>query len=770
MKTLSFVGTFLLCLITSCQSGANSKRLIDYVDPLIGTAPSTTISAIEHGEGTELFANTYPAIGVPYGNAHFTPQTRATERKCLSTYYYADSLMQGFRVSRWLDGSCTQDYGSVTIMPIQGELKWKESERASLFNHTTEKVSPAYYGVRLDSYGIFAEISGLSRSFISRFTFENKGDAHLIIQPNSDEGQGFIEIDTDKQEVRGYNPVHRIYQGWGQSAGFSGYFVVKFSKPFTAYGTMNESTAYDGRAIMANEPFVGAYITFPIDVNEQLTATIGVSFTSIEGARANLEKEMNHFAFEQVVAQSETVWEKELSKVFIKTDNEDDKQIFYTAMYHNSLVPRIFNDFDGKHPQFSTGKIVQTEGKDYYCEFSMWDIYRATLPLHSILDPARCEEWAQSMVEKYKAGGWLPIFPLWNSYTSAMIGDHITAFMGDLIMKDITGFDVETAYEAMRKNAYETLEQSDFEGYKNGMGRRALTSYLKYGYIPLEDSVKEAFHKQEQVSRTLEYAYDDFVLAQVAKKLNKPEADDLFKRAGNYKNIIDPVTKWGRGRYADGSFIEPFDPTVKSFFITEGTPLHYSWYVPHDQKGLIDLMGGEDIYIARLDSMFTQGYYWHGNEPGHQIPFLFNYGGKPSLSQKYTRKIMQEEYSTGPGGLCGNEDAGQMSAWYLFASMGFYPVCPGTGEYVIGSPLFEKVEINLPNGKKFVVVANNNSKENIYIQSAMLDGQPYEKNYITHADILAGKTLTLDMGPEPNLMWGSKLEDRPYSMSQTIDK
>jgi predicted alpha-1,2-mannosidase len=333
-------------------------------------------------------------------------------------------------------------------------------------------------------------------------------------------------------------------------------------------------------------------------------------------------------------------------------------------------------------------------------------------------------------------------------------------------MKGIDNFDVETAYEAMRKNAFESSEIVNPDEYKDGMGRRALLSYLKFNYIPMEDSVWDAFHKQEQVSRTLEYAYDDFVLYQVAKLLNKPESDALKRRSNNYKNVIDPETAWARGRRADGSFINPFYPNLKAFYITEGTPMHYTWYVPHDQEGLINLMGGEENYLARLDSMFTEDYYWHGNEPGHQIPFLFNYAGAPWMTQKYTRKIIREEYATGPGGLCGNEDAGQMSAWYLFASAGFYPVCPGVPQYVLGSPIFDRATFHLENGNSFTIIALNNSDENCFIQSATLDGMPYNKSYINHRDLLEGKTLVLIMGNKPNKAWAVEQNSRPYSLSR----
>ncbi len=344
-----------------------------------------------------------------------------------------------------------------------------------------------------------------------------------------------------------------------------------------------------------------------------------------------------------------------------------------------------------------------------------------------------------------------------------MIGDHCISVIGDAIRKDIKGFDVQKAYEAMRKNAFH--EPESFEEYKNGKGRRALNSYLKYGYIPLEDSVKEAFHTCEQVSRTLEYAYDDYVLAQVAGKLNKKEDYNiLMKRAMNYRNVIDPRTGYAQGRHADGSFLKDDNAFRFVRFITEGVPVHYTWYVPQDVRGLMNLMGGKDKFISKLDSMFSEHRYWHGNEPCHQVPYLFNYAAQPWKTQRQVSDIRHTEYDNTPGGLSGNDDAGQMSAWYVFSAMGFYPVCPGDPYYVIGSPAFEKMTIHLENGKDFIVKAHGVSEDNIYIQSATLDGRKFKNSYITHKQILEGGILEFVMGNIPNKNWATKKENCPPSI------
>lgn len=344
-----------------------------------------------------------------------------------------------------------------------------------------------------------------------------------------------------------------------------------------------------------------------------------------------------------------------------------------------------------------------------------------------------------------------------------MIGDHCIAAIGDAYVKGIRNFDIETAYKAMRQNAFESpVQEAD---YRNGMGRRALQSYLEYGYIPLEDSVPDAFHTKEQVSRTMEYAYDDFVLSQVAKQLQKEEDYKLLAaRALNYRNVIDPATGYAQGRHADGTFLKEANAFQFAKFITEGAPCHYTWYAPQDPYGLMECMGGRPHYVEKLDSMFSAQRYWHGNEPCHQVAFMFNYAGQPWKTQQTVRHIMETEYLNAPGGLSGNDDAGQMSAWYIFASLGFYPVCPGSPYYVLASPSFSKATLHLENGKTFTLQAENTSKENIYIQQVTLNGKPYTRNYITHKDITEGGEMVFVMGNMPNKTWGSAPEDCPPSL------
>jgi predicted alpha-1,2-mannosidase len=407
---------------------------------------------------------------------------------------------------------------------------------------------------------------------------------------------------------------------------------------------------------------------------------------------------------------------------------------------------------DGLYPRFDGNDQTDTIcNGNYYGDFSSWDTYRALHPLYNLLAPEYNADMVNSLLTMGKVRGWIPIFPQWNSYSSAMIGDHSVSIIAEACIKGIIDL-TEEDYQLMKHNATES--PATFEEYVDGKGRRALESYLKYGYVPLEDSVQEAFHKKEQVSRTLEYAYDDFCMAQVAKKMGKTEDYDYFyKRGQNYRNVFDPTVNNMNGRFADGTFTKEFDINRKMFYITEGTPWQYNWYVPQDVEGLIGLMGGKEKFNQTLDAFFADGQYWHGNEPGHQIPFLYTYSGEQWKSTREVRKIMKTEYGTGPGGLSGNDDSGQMSAWYVFGALGFYPVCPSLPEYAVSGPVFEKVTIKLGNEKTLEITAHGNSEKNCYIQSATLNGKPFNQSWISHNEILSGGKLVFEMGPEPNKEW-----------------
>lgn len=745
----------LISLLLATVLAAAAQTPLELVETRIGTAPSLTKTAGLFGKKTEEFGQCIPAVLEPHGMNFWTPQTRDTERKCVSPYYYNDTTLQGFRNSHWLVGGCTQDYGSMTLMPLYGTLRTSPQARASRTDHAYEISTPAYYSNRLLSEGITAELTGRSRAAIFRFTYDNAGDAYLVVNPNSDEAMGHVEIDTINNRITGYNPVHRIYQGWGEPAGYAGYFVIQLDRKPLEYGVFSGDSVMAGKLSAGNLPAVGAYVRFKVDKGEQVLVRAASSFTDAEGALRNLEAEIPHTDFERTRAELTDIWNHRLGMIKVEGATPDEQTKFYSALYRASMLPRTFNDVDGRYPRFGSGSTIETvaTGHTYYDDYSMWDTYRALHPLLNIITPDASADMMQSLVTKYEQGGWLPIFPCWNSYTSAMIGDHCIAAIADAYVKGIRGFDIEKAYEGMRKNAFTTPES--FDDYRNGMGRRALPSYIKYGYIPLEDSVKEAFHKQEQVSRTLEYAFDDFALSRIARALgHDADADTLEARALNYRNIIDPSTGYANGRHADGRFLTGSNPFGFTKFITEGAPCHYTWYVPHHQRGLMEAMGGREAYAAKLDSMFTHGRYWHGNEPCHQVAWLFNYAGQPWKTQQAVRHILDTEYLPVPGGLSGNDDAGQMSAWYVFGALGFYPVCPATPYYAIGSPVFPRAEIAVGNGRTFTIEAEGTSPENIYIQSATLNGNPYNKSYISHSDITGGGVLRFVMGPRPNQAWG----------------
>ena len=715
---------------------------LDYVDTRVGTAYATTRTAGLFGKGSEEHGQTLPAVGVPHGMNLWTPQTRDTERKCIAPYYYADTLLQGFRNSHWITGGCTQDYGSMTLHAMSGRLRTSPEARATVMDHASETARPDYYAVSLPDEGILAEMAGGSRAAILRFTYAADGTGHIVVNPNSDEGQGSIEIDTLRREIRGHNPVHRIYQGWGEPAGFAGYFVVSLPDDIdiTGFGTFRGDSVQPGNTGAADAPGIGAYASFRVRKGQKVSVRAASSFTSADAARANMDAELAGRDFEALRAESARQWAERLGRISVEGGSDTDKAKFYGSLYRSSLLPRVVSDADGSYAAFGgSGRIMRMpEGQDYYDDFSMWDTYRALHPLLTLIEPERSGRMMQSLVLKAEQGGWFPIFPCWNSYTAAMIGDHCAAAVADAAVKGVRNFDMQKAYEYLRHNAFDTPDS--YEEYKNGMGRRALSSYLKYGYIPLEDSVPEAFHQREQTSRTLEYAFDDFALAQLASLLgHKEDAEALIKRSRNYRNVIDPALGYANGRHADGSFAPGTDPFTFNKAITEGAPCHYTWYAPHDPEGLVKQLGGKRKFEAKLDSMFSEGRYWHGNEPCHQVAYMYGAIGRPDKTAARVRHIMDTEYLDEPGGLSGNDDAGQMSAWFVFSAMGFYPVCPSTPYYYIGAPLFDRVVVSPEGGTPFEIRSTGRMNG-----KARLNGRRVRDARISHSDITRGGTLTFE--------------------------
>ena len=738
-------------------------RLVSLVRPIVGTARrDQRIGAVNSGQ-------TFPAVGVPFGMTHWTPQTQASEDKCVAPYYAQDERLQGIRASHWWSGSCTHDYGSATFAAVTGPLRLRAEERASAFSRAEEVMTPAYYAATLTAHGVRVEVTGTARAGILRFTFLRDGEAAILVHANrKSQGAvagGLARVDAAAGTIEISNPVQRIYAGSGRAAGFSGHTAARIDVPFEAWGTWDEagSRAVDrpGAGERAGEGFVfGGYVRFRARAGQVVIVRAGTSFTSVEAARRNLEAETGTAGFEEVRARAEAAWEAALGRVRVRGGTVGDREVFYTALYHALLMPRLFSDVSGTYPRFGGGGATLTaRGFEYYDDFSLWDTFRAQHPLLVLIQPERVPDLVRSLLAKADQGGFLPNFPGWNSYTSAMIGDHGASVIADAWVKGVRGFDGEAALAALVKNA--TVSPPPDE-YADGKGRRALAEYTALGFIPLEQEVKEAFHRREQVSRTLEYAYDDFAIAALARALGREDVAATFeRRAASWRNVFDPSIGFVRGRHADGRWAEAFDPAAEQPWITEGTPWHYSFFVPHDVPGLVEAMGGRSAFVARLDRLFAEGRYWHGNEPSHHIAYLYDHAGAPWRTQEEVRRILASEYGPGPAGLKGNDDTGQMSAWYVFSALGLYPVCPGSARYEIGSPLFEEARIDLGGGRTFTVRAPGASAANRYVESAALDGRPHDRPWLAHEDVARGATLELRMGPRPNRSWGARPEDAP---------
>lgn len=733
------------------------RRVLSEVNTLVGTAQATTRSKGIYGKGSEEHGQTLPAVLVPHGQNFWTPQTRATEQKCVAPYYYPDSLFQGIRCSHWLVGGCTQDYGSFTITAQgTGPVRLGVEEGSTPFSHSQEQAHPHCYAVELPKERLRMEVTALSHSALLRITPEVDGEVHIVVRPNSDEREGSVRLDTLRHRLFASNPVHRIYQGWGERAGFAGHLVL----------------AYDDKTVTSGCNDSLAWLTFRGHAGQPIVLSAATSFTSQQQAERNLLAEAGKIDFGGMVEANAALWDERLAKVEVESRDSAKVRQFYGALYRSSFLPHEFSDVPDARgqracPRFADGRAEQGERQPMYMDYSMWDVYRAEMPLLLLLDTTLTANMMQSLCRMYRAGGWMPIFPCWNAYTAAMIGDHAAAVLADAVVKGVRGFDWVTAYEGVRKNAFES--PADIKTYRDGMGRRALLSYLRYGYVPLEDSVPDAFHTREQVSRTLEYAYDDYCAAQLAQAVGRgADAQLLMERSHNWQHVFNPTTRWADGRHAPrrwqrggGDFLGNDDLLSRVPFVTEGAVAHYSFYVPHDVRGLMSAMGGRDSLSLRLDRLFAlhttdttslstgRMAYWHGNEPCHHITYLYAWTGEPWKTQFLVHEILRTEYLDEPGGLSGNDDAGQMSAWQAFGMMGFYPVCPGTPYYILGTPAFDRLRLG-----RFELEAVDVSDENIYIQSATWNGQPYDRAYITHDMLSRGGRLVLTMGRRPNKRWG----------------
>ncbi|HET6558629.1 MAG TPA: GH92 family glycosyl hydrolase [Prolixibacteraceae bacterium] len=673
----------LLLLTFGCQK--KDGNLIRFVNPLIGTGKSVTLSGTPGEWGPQAWGQVIPAVSTPFGMTQWTPQTNDTENKCMAPYYYDGKKIQGFRGSHWLGGSCTQDYGSFTIMPITGYLRTFASERASSFIHENETSTPAYYSCLLEDYTTYVEMTGTARSGFFRFSYVSKARATILITPNSDQGQGYVKIDPEKQEIYGYNPVYRTDGEPAQPAGFCGYFVVKFNMPFSNYGCFFQMEDHKGETEISGRPDIGAYASFDIPDNTVIMAKAGTSFTSMEAARANLEAEIPHWDFLKTKADTEHAWNQLLASIQLKGGKTEDYTGFYTSLYRSLLYPRTFSDADGSYPGFDGNKTIMKveKGHVYYDDFLLGSTHRAQLPLVSLLAPDRYEDMMKSLVLKAEQGGWLPVLPLRNSYNNDMSGDHVTTALGDAYMK---GFDIsiDKAYPNLRKNAFEIASDED---YGNNKGRRGMKSFLENGLVALEDSLNAASSDNKQVSLAGEYAVSDFVLSKVAEKYEKAEdAQLLAQRAAQYLD--------------QGLPMELLLP------VSQGIPL------------IVDLNGDKKQVHEKLDRFFTGRRYRHWDPLYHSIPYLYNYTGDPAETQRKVKHILATQYNNFDSGIPGNDESGQKSAWYVFSAMGFYPVAPGSGEYQLSSPVFSEVVLNLDPtyypGKHLKITAEGNAGNSVF--------------------------------------------------------
>lgn len=726
-KFISFL-FFLFSYFCFSQENVSPKKIIDFVNPFIGTG----------GHG-----HTYPGATLPFGMMQLSPDTRLDGWDGCSGYHYSDEYIYGFSHTH-LSGTGVSDYGDVLLIPTN-TLNFnnganEESGYRAHFSHENETASPGFYKVLLDETNIEVELTVSKRSGIHHYTFPKNSKQIVILDLEHRDKVLSSEIKTiSKTEISG----HRHSDAWAKDQRL--FYTIKFSRPYKNVTFLNEKT--EGEKVKA---------AFEFDASEgnELEIKVAISAVDETGAKKNLEAEIGEKTFQQLKEEAEIAWENQLHKIEVETSNNDQKIIFYTALYHTMLAPNLYQDIDGRYRGMDL-EIHQSNDFENYTVFSLWDTYRAAHPLYTIIEKERTTDFINSLLAKYDEGGILPIWPLAANYTWCMVGYHAVPVISDAYLKGIRGFDAEKAFTAMKHSAMQD--------------KLGLKSYKEFGFIPVEE-------ESESVSKTLEYAYDDWTIAQMAKAMGKTEDYKLFsERAQNYKNVFDPETKFMRGRFRN-TWFAPFDPYEVNFNYTEANSWQYSFYAPQDISGLINLMGGKAEFEKQLDKLFTAknetsgrkqaditgliGQYAHGNEPSHHMAYLYNFVNKPAKTQEKVHQIVNEMYQNAPDGISGNEDCGQMSAWYVFSAMGFYPVTPASNQYIIGTPLFESTIINLEDGKSFEIEAENLSDENKYIASAKLNGKYLNRSLITHSEILSGGKLVFKMTDKPST-WATKDAEIP---------
>ena len=714
---------------TKISQAKKDKNLISYVNPFIGTG----------GHG-----HTYPGATMPFGMIQLSPDTRLDGWDGCSGYHYSDNEIYGFSHTH-LSGTGVSDYGDILLMPTNKQVfnngaDGKEGYK-SKFSHDNEVAEPGFYKVHLNDTNIDVELTVSKRSGIHRYSFPSAENQFVILDLLHRDKVLDAKINrVSDTELTGY----RFSKAWATDQRL--FFSIKTSHAFSDVLQSPKKQGMVGAKKIA--------LNFINPKNEPVIIKIGISAVDIEGAKKNLEGEIGNQTFEQVKKTAQYFWEEQLGKILVEDNNLDNKVNFYSALYHVSIAPNLYQDVDGRYRGMDL-KIHEARDFNYYTVFSLWDTYRAAHPLYTIIEQEKTNDFINTFLAKYDEGGIMPIWDLAACYTGCMIGYHAVPVIADAYLKGIRNYDAEKAFKAIAHSA--------------SQDKLGLDSYKKIGFIPVES-------EHESVSKTLEYAYDDWTIAQMAKSLGKENAYKYYiERAQYYKNIFDPESQFMRGRFRN-TWFAPFDPYEVNFNYTEANSWQYSFYVPQDISGFTNLLGGKKQLESNLDKLFVAekitsgrdqaditgliGQYAHGNEPSHHMAYLYNFVNKPSKTQEKVRQILTELYTNSPDGISGNEDCGQMSAWYIFSSLGFYPVTPGSNQYIVGSPLFEKATINLENGKSFTVVAKNQSKENKYIKSCFLNGEKYKYSYINHQDILNGGNLVFEMTNQPT-DWGSKDEFIP---------
>lgn len=742
---------------------APAKNYVDYVNPLIGTQSTFELST----------GNTYPAIARPWGMNFWTPQTGKMGDGW--QYTYTANKIRGFKQthqpSPWIN-----DYGQFSIMPMVGKAEFDEEKRASWFSHKGEEAKAYYYKVYLADYDIVTEMTPTERAAMFRFTFPENKQSYIVVDA-FDKGS-YVKIDKENRRIIGYSTRN----SGGVPANFKNYFVLEFDKPFTYQATVNDSVFVEnGTEQQAHH--AGAVIGFSTHKGESVHVRVASSFISYEQAMQNLT-ELGDNSFDTLVQEGREAWNKVLGRIEVEGGNLDQYRTFYSCLYRSLLFPRKFYEIDrnGQIVHYSpyNGQVLPGY---MYTDTGFWDTFRCLFPLLNLMYPSVNKEIQEGLINTYKESNF---FPEWASpgHRGCMVGNNSASVLVDAYLKGVKVEDVETLYKGLLYGTEHVHPEV------SSTGRLGHEYYNKLGYVPYNVGINE------NAARTLEYAYDDWCIYQLAKALNRPqkEIERFAQRAMNYQNLFDAESKLMRGKNADGSFQSPFSPLKWGDAFTEGNSWHYSWSVFHDPQGLIDLMGGDEMFVQMMDSVFAvpplfddsyygfpiheiremtvmnMGNYAHGNQPVQHMIYLYNYAKQPWKAQYWLRQVMNRMYSPTPDGYCGDEDNGQTSAWYVFSALGFYPVCPGTDQYVMGAPLFQKATLHFENGNTLLIQAPENSEKNLYIESMTVNGQNYTRNYVTHSMLQQGGRIEISMGDEPNRHRGISADDAPYSFSKERKK